>query len=196
VHSLQEVDRAHMRSEHRSERTRLRRAGRTSSAEAGQGLVEFALVLTPLLLILLGIIQFGFIFNTYVTLTNAAREAAREGTVYVYDRTLSKAANDAARNEEMRTSLLASMNLLSKTSPQITTSDTWTQSGTTFTTGDLTIAYVLPGTVTESDPRTGQEITVRATYHQDLIIPLISILLPRDAGGRLVLTGEVTMVVN
>ena len=196
MHSLQEVDRAHMRSEHRSERTRLRRAGRAGSAEGGQSIVEFALVLMPLLLILMGIIQFGFIFNSYVTLTNAAREAAREGTVYVYDRTLTKAQNDAARNEEMRATLLASLNLLSKTAPQITTSSTWTQSGTTFTTGDLTVAYVLPGTVAESDPRTGQEITVRARYHQDLIIPFISILLPRDSGGRLLLTGEVTMVVN
>ena len=185
-----------MRSEHGSERTRLRRAGRTGSAERGQSLVEFALVLTPLLMILLGIIQFGFIFNSYVTLTNAAREAAREGTVYVYDRLMTKAQNDAARNEEMRDTLLSSLNLLSKTAPQITTSSSWTQSGTTFTTGDLTIEYVLPGTVAESDPRTGQEITVRARYHQDLIIPFISILLPRDSGGRLVLTGEVTMVVN
>ncbi|HZM73215.1 MAG TPA: TadE/TadG family type IV pilus assembly protein [Candidatus Polarisedimenticolia bacterium] len=185
-----------MRSGNRSRQTRLRRAGRTGSAERGQSLVEFALVLTPLLLILLGIIQFGFIFNSYVTLTNAAREAAREGTIYVYDRTLSKAANDAVRNELMRTTLLSSLNLLSKTAPQITTSTSWSQSGTTFTTGDLTVSYTLPGTVAESDPRTGQEIMVRARYHQDLIIPFISILLPRDSGGRLLLTGEVTMVVN
>jgi hypothetical protein len=44
--------------------------------------------------------------------------------------------------------------------------------------------------------RLGQQLTVSATYHQDLIIPLISALLPKDAGGRLGLTGEVTMVVN
>jgi Flp pilus assembly protein TadG len=174
----------------------LRRARRDGSGRNGQSLVEFALVLTPLLLILLGIVQFGFVFNSYVTLTNAAREAAREGTIYVYDRTLTKSQNDAARNEQMRTTLLASLNLLSKTAPQMTTSSTWTQSGTVFTTGDLTVTYTLPADVTESDPRTGQQITVRARYHQDLIIPIISALLPKDGGGRLVLTGEVTMVVN
>ena len=43
-------------------------------------------ILMPLFFILLGIIQFGFIFNTYVTMTNAARDAARMGTIYVYDR--------------------------------------------------------------------------------------------------------------
>jgi hypothetical protein len=88
------------------------------------------------------------------------------------------------------------MNMLSKTTPWFTTGASWSQSGTTFTNGDLVITYVLPGGVTESDPRTGQEITVRAAYHQDLIIPLISALLPKDAGGRMALTGEVTMVIN
>jgi hypothetical protein len=37
---------------------------------------------------------------------------------------------------------------------------------------------------------------VRATYHQDLVIPLIDRFLPRDSGGRLQLTSEVTMVLN
>jgi aspartyl-tRNA(Asn)/glutamyl-tRNA(Gln) amidotransferase subunit A len=37
--------------------------------ERGQSVVEFALVSLPLFLVLLGIIQFGFIFNAYVTVT-------------------------------------------------------------------------------------------------------------------------------
>ena len=92
-----------MRSAKGSSGTTLRRVRRGEPGQRGQSLVEFALVLTPLLLILLGIIQFGFVFNTYVTLTNAAREAAREGTIYVYDRTLTKGQNDAARNKKMQT---------------------------------------------------------------------------------------------
>ena len=52
---------------------------RARDGEAGQSLVEFSLILMPLFFILLGIIQFGFIFNTYVTMTNAARDAARHG---------------------------------------------------------------------------------------------------------------------
>jgi Flp pilus assembly protein TadG len=169
------------------------RAGRGCE---GQSLVEFSLVLTPLMLILLGIIQFGFIFNSYVTMTNAAREGAREGTIYVYDRTLTKVQNDTARHNAIKTAVIASMNLLGKTSPQFATGATWTQSGSTYTNGDLTITYALPASVTESDPRTGQQVTVKAVYHQDLIIPLIANLLPRDAGDRLQLTGEVTMVIN
>ena len=162
----------------------------------GQSLVEFSLILMPLFFILLGIIQFGFIFNTYVTMTNAARDAARLGTVYVYDRTLTKSQNDLARNESIKTSVLNSMNMLGKTAPHFTTGSTWSQSGTTYTNGDLVITYVLPTGVTQNDPRTGQEVTVRAVYHEDLVIPLISNFLPQDAGGRLRLTGEVTMVLN
>lgn len=54
--------------------------GRRSSC-SGQALPEFALV-TPLLLILLfGILQFGFLFGGHIGLTNAAREAARYASV-------------------------------------------------------------------------------------------------------------------
>lgn len=177
-------------------KTRARRGRATGNgSERGQSLVEFALILTPLFLILLGIIQFGFIFNTYVTMTSAARDAARLGTIYVYDRTLTKAQNDLARNNAIKTQMIGSMNGLSTTAPRFITGTTWTQSGQTFTNGDLVIVYDLAG-VTDSDPRTGQQITVTATYHQDLIIPLIAVLLPRDSNGRMSLSGAVTMVIN
>jgi hypothetical protein len=175
-------------------------AGR--SAERGQSLVEFALVLMPLFMILLGIIQFGFIFNTYVTMTNSAREGARQGTVFICSvdslgvSTWSKSQCDLARNNAIKTSVTNSMNLLSKSSPQFAVGSTWTQSGNTFTNGDLTIDYVLPTGVTDTDARTGYQLTVTAAYHQDLVIPLVSNFLPRDAGGRLRLTGQVTMVIN
>jgi Flp pilus assembly protein TadG len=164
--------------------------------ERGQSLVEFALILTPLMLVLLAIIQFGFIFNAYVTITNATREAARTGTIVIYDGDYSAAQNDLARNEAIKATLLESLNLLSTSSPQLTVGSTWTQSGDTFTNGDLVVTYELPDDVTDTDARTGQRLTVRVTYHQDLIIPLVANLLPRDTGGRLGLGSEVTMVIN
>lgn len=45
--------------------------------EHGAAAVEFALVLIPLIILLLGIIEFGYIFNQQLTVTNAAREGAR-----------------------------------------------------------------------------------------------------------------------
>ena len=49
---------------------------RCRGEEAAQ-LVEFALVLPMLLLVVLGIAEFGFIFQRYEVVTNAAREGAR-----------------------------------------------------------------------------------------------------------------------
>lgn len=46
-------------------------------SERGAELIEFALVVPMLLLILLGIADFGFMFQRYEVLTNAAREGAR-----------------------------------------------------------------------------------------------------------------------
>ena len=40
-------------------------------------MVELALVLPILLLLFMGIVQFGFIFNGHITVTSAAREGAR-----------------------------------------------------------------------------------------------------------------------
>lgn len=179
-------------------RARVRVGRRRADGEAGQSLVEFSLIILPLFVIVLGIIQFGLIFNTYVTMTNAARDAARLGTIYVYTRESgeTKATNDLARNETIKTQVLASMNMLGKASPYFATGSTWTQSGNTYTNGDLTITYVLPTGVTDNETRMGQEITVRATYHQDLIVPVIPLFLPRDVNGRMTLTGEVTMVIN
>jgi len=45
--------------------------------EHGQAVVEFALVVPLLIALLLGIVQAGVAFNHYVTVTDAARAAAR-----------------------------------------------------------------------------------------------------------------------
>lgn len=49
--------------------------------ETGQAMVEFALILPILMAILLGILQFGIIFNNYITLTDATRAGARKAAV-------------------------------------------------------------------------------------------------------------------
>lgn len=59
----------------------MRLFSRYRKCEDGQGLVEFALILPLLMLLLMGLIQFGFIFNGQITLTSAAREGARLAVV-------------------------------------------------------------------------------------------------------------------
>jgi Flp pilus assembly protein TadG len=50
-------------------------------SERGQSLTEFALALPILALLLFAVIQFGIVFNNYVTLTDAVRAGARKGAV-------------------------------------------------------------------------------------------------------------------
>jgi Flp pilus assembly protein TadG len=60
--------------------THLRR-GSTLDREAtrGQSLVEFSMVITVMMLLLLGMLEFGFIFDQHLTLEYSSREGARVG---------------------------------------------------------------------------------------------------------------------
>ena len=50
---------------------------RRFKSERGAELIEFALVFPLLLLVILGIVDFGFLFQRMEVVTNAAREGAR-----------------------------------------------------------------------------------------------------------------------
>jgi Flp pilus assembly protein TadG len=52
--------------------------------EHGAELIEMAIVLPLLLLVILGIVDFGFMFQRYVVLTNAAAEGARVASLPGY----------------------------------------------------------------------------------------------------------------
>ena len=52
--------------------------------ERGQAVIELALTLPLLLLVVLGIFDFGFMFQRYEVVTNAAREGARVGVLPDY----------------------------------------------------------------------------------------------------------------
>ncbi|MGH8990120.1 MAG: TadE/TadG family type IV pilus assembly protein [Acidimicrobiia bacterium] len=54
---------------------------RRSKGERGASLVEFALVLPVLVILLFGIIDFGFAFNSYIEVRSGAREGARLAAV-------------------------------------------------------------------------------------------------------------------
>lgn len=57
-------------------------ARRRGIRERGQAAVEFALILPFLLVMLVGIIEFGRAWNEHMVITDAAREAARKGAIY------------------------------------------------------------------------------------------------------------------
>jgi Flp pilus assembly protein TadG len=54
---------------------------RIRKSQDGQALVEMAIVTPLLLLLILGIVQFGILFNNYITLTDAVRAGARQAAV-------------------------------------------------------------------------------------------------------------------
>lgn len=66
--------------------------------QAGSNLVEFALLLPLLLLLVFGIIDFGFALYDKAIITNAAREAARFGIVYADPRPNQTAIENVARD--------------------------------------------------------------------------------------------------
>jgi len=61
--------------------SRIRRLGRS---EEGSELIEMAIITPVLLMILAGIVDFGFMFRSWETVTNAAREGARVGVLPAY----------------------------------------------------------------------------------------------------------------
>jgi Flp pilus assembly protein TadG len=65
--------------------------------ERGQTMVEFAMVLPVLAILLFGVIQFGVLFNNYVTLTDATRAGARRAAVSRQASNPSAATVDAVR---------------------------------------------------------------------------------------------------
>jgi len=77
------------------------RQSKIKEEEAGQALVEFALVLIFIILPLVMIfIESSVMLYKYIALTNAAREGARAGSIYLYvgDPGNSPAAPDAGRS--------------------------------------------------------------------------------------------------
>lgn len=91
--------------------------------EDGQAMVEFALVLPILLLILCGIVDFGWIFGHQLLANNACREAARYTAVHYYD---SSTDDDQAVAKGIITSRAPSLNNPTVTLTKVENKDTIT----------------------------------------------------------------------
>jgi hypothetical protein len=180
-------------------------------------MVELAFVLLPALLIVVGIIQFGLLFGANVTLTNAAREAARAATVARYDIALSRASNDLTRCTGAVDAAVQSFGLLRSTAPNFSGTRPCPAGGATdlngdglhdrWVSGDVTVTLCSSmATATTPCPTAGSYCTatdpvgclvqVRLTYRSDIVVPLIGGLLSTDGSGRFVHTATTTMVMN
>jgi Flp pilus assembly protein TadG len=54
---------------------------RILQSKKGQSLVEAAIILPILILLVMGIIDFGLLFNNYIQISNASREGARKAAL-------------------------------------------------------------------------------------------------------------------
>lgn len=186
--------------------------------ERGQAMVEFAMVLLPLLVVVVGIIQFGLIFGANVSLTNAAREGAREATIFRYNAANGNATEGASRCTEAVEAATSAFGFLSRTSPQFSAStpcpsgvdlngdglqDLWQN-------GDVEVSFCAGGTPAGSDcpttsdastyctvdSGTGCLVRVQLTYNQAIVIPLLDAILDPDGNGLFEIRADASMVMN
>jgi Flp pilus assembly protein TadG len=200
-------------------------AASSCARQRGQALVEFAAVLLPALLIVVGIIQFGLIFGANVTLTNAAREAARAATIARYDVSpgITRADNDLDRCTAALDAARNSFGLMNAATPNFTVTRPCPVGSATdlngdgfadrWVNGDMTITLCASmATPTSACPTTGTYcayddpsgppagdpclVQITLAYRSDIVVPLIGDLIGRDSGGRFVHTARATMAVN
>jgi Flp pilus assembly protein TadG len=120
---------------------------RNIASEQGQTMTEFAMVLPLLLVLLLGIVQFGIAFNNYVTLTDAVRAGARKAAV-------SREAGDPAG--ECISAARAAGADLSQASFSVTCSSSWQPTSDVTVTGTYPYSINLLGWVVKSGNLTTQ----------------------------------------
>jgi len=130
---------------------------RRKSGQEGQALVETTFMILAVLLLLMGIIEFGFLFYAYVRVSNATREGARAGSLWLmyrdadkYEPILCDTVQDAIRSEVSAIP------------------DDYT--GITITLGASPVACPDDSLM----PQAGEPITVTATY--DYPLPVVSAL--------------------
>lgn len=180
-------------------------------------MVEFAAVLMPVMLIVVGIIQFGLLFGANVTLTNAAREGARAGTIYVFNSGLSndpataRTLNDQDRCSAVVQAATSAFGMLSIGAPHFEADRPCSLgqkiNNYTWVNHDVKITYCRPTTTTPAagecladtsvaanDPRSGYRMTVDLAYRSDIVVPLIGPIL--GGGSLFSQRATITMVIN
>ncbi len=149
-----------------------------------------------------------------MTLTNAAREGARAGTIYVYDRGHNRSWNDGHRCTAVLTAAKNAFGLQTTSAPYFDATTSGgvcsTSTGETQANGDLVVAYCSAMATPDSrcpdsadlsttctpETREGCLMRVSLTYRSDIVVPFIGSMLSTDSNGRFLQHVAVTMVIN
>ncbi len=104
-------------------------------------MTEFALVLPILVFLLFGVIQFGIVFNNYITVTDAVRAGARKGAVGRHLPNPSAAVVQSVRDAS---------NGLKQSDLNVTVASSWQQGEQVTVTGSYPYSISLLGLVVKS----------------------------------------------
>ncbi len=142
---------------------------------AGTATVEFALVVPLLLLLLLGIVEFGLLFQDFIIAKNAAREGARCGAL-------------GASTAEIEAKVMEVATALNEADITIT------QECGTYSEGSWTwraLGDQAGGEGTVNDALTGSHVRVSLSYpHPLLVASLISGLEDEPGSGTITITAD------
>jgi Flp pilus assembly protein TadG len=131
--------------------------------DEGAELIEMAIVLPVLLLLFMGMVDFGFMFQRYVVLTNAAAEGARVATLPGYT------------NADVTARVAAYA----------------TNSGVVGPVNTATVAVTLPGGGGTTWP--GSQVTVTHVYNYQYIGPIAALFPGTAPNGSVTITSRATM---
>jgi Flp pilus assembly protein TadG len=152
----------------------------TGRSERGAALVEFALTVPLLLVVIAGIVDFGFLFQRYEVVTNAAREGARLASLPNYTKPVVRA--------RVRAYVQEGLNLPNSAMPTVIPD---TDAGVNMTTGNLPIALSGGGTANVS------VVTVDVHYfHTFLLLQPVMRLINKNWGTSITLNAVSTMRVE
>lgn len=135
--------------------------GRALGADRGQSLVEFALTLPIVLMLLMGIVDLGFVLHAHVQVAGACYEGARQGSLFPGNVNDFSDQNDTAREQAVRAAVANAMGLLDTANVQ------------NFNlSSDVLIVYH-PASPTNST-RSGDEMVVTVRYRQPVWFGLVT----------------------
>ena len=150
--------------------------GHVHTSERGSALVEFALSLPLMLVVIAGIVDFGFVFQRYEVITNAAREGARLASLPEYQ------ANTAMIQDRVRTYVQQGLSLTPAALNTVVPISNVVVSNTPFTVTSGPTTYTVQAT------------TVSVTYnHTFLLLQPVMGLINKTWGNSIALTATSQM---
>ena len=155
------------------------RIGRLLGASRGQSFVELAISLPLVMMLIMGVIDFGWALYAQIQVASASYEGARAGAMFSGgDITQPTSTNDVARAQAVRNAIYDPTGAPStNTLGMLNAADTYNFNVTT----DVQISTPDPASDPYNTTRVGQQLWVTVTFHQ----PIWFTVLPGISNGRI-----------